>query len=177
MPPASSSRLWSTARRPRTRSRARHERLYASITNFFAAEARARSNGHLPIELQAFRIGEPPSSQCRRRSSSRSACESNVKPRIRCSSAASPTAILVICRIDAHRSGGYEVVSSKVHRGGRRRARRRDAGSPSSGCSHDQASDRRHRARHHGRAVRPHLSAAPAGDGVALCRRTRTRVN
>ena len=39
-------------------ARARTERLYASITEFFAAQARTRSNGHLPIELQAFRIGD-----------------------------------------------------------------------------------------------------------------------
>jgi neutral ceramidase len=39
-------------------ARARTERLYASITKFFAAEARKRSNGHLPIELQGFRVGD-----------------------------------------------------------------------------------------------------------------------
>ena len=39
-------------------ARARTERLYASITDFFAAQARSRSNGHLPIELQGFRIGD-----------------------------------------------------------------------------------------------------------------------
>ncbi len=39
-------------------ARARTERLYASITKFFAAEARQQSNGHLPIELQGLRVGD-----------------------------------------------------------------------------------------------------------------------
>jgi neutral ceramidase len=38
--------------------RAKTNRLYASITNFYAREARALPDGHLPIELQALRIGE-----------------------------------------------------------------------------------------------------------------------
>lgn len=39
-------------------ARARTERLYASITDFFAAEARKLADGHLPIELQGFRVGD-----------------------------------------------------------------------------------------------------------------------
>ncbi len=39
-------------------SRARTEQLYASITDFFAAEARKLADGHLPIELQGLRLGE-----------------------------------------------------------------------------------------------------------------------
>ena len=38
--------------------RAKTKRLYASITNFYAREALALPDGHLPIELQALRIGE-----------------------------------------------------------------------------------------------------------------------
>lgn len=38
--------------------RAKTNRLYASITNFYAREARALPDGHLPIELQGLRIGE-----------------------------------------------------------------------------------------------------------------------
>jgi hypothetical protein len=38
--------------------RAKTNRLYASITNFYAREALALPNGHLPIELQGLRIGE-----------------------------------------------------------------------------------------------------------------------
>jgi neutral ceramidase len=37
-------------------ARARTERLYASITDFFAAEARKQPDGHLPIELQGLRV-------------------------------------------------------------------------------------------------------------------------
>lgn len=36
---------------------AKTQRLYASITNFYAREAQGLPNGHLPIELQAVRIG------------------------------------------------------------------------------------------------------------------------
>jgi hypothetical protein len=39
-------------------ARARTERLYASITDFFAAEARKVADGHLQIELQGFRVGD-----------------------------------------------------------------------------------------------------------------------
>lgn len=39
-------------------ARARTERLYASITDFFAAEARKLADGHVPIELQGFRVGD-----------------------------------------------------------------------------------------------------------------------
>lgn len=35
---------------------AKTQRLYASITNFYAHETRELTNGHLPIELQAFRL-------------------------------------------------------------------------------------------------------------------------
>lgn len=38
--------------------RAKTNRLYASITNFYAREALALPDGYLPIELQALRIGE-----------------------------------------------------------------------------------------------------------------------
>jgi hypothetical protein len=38
-------------------ARARTERLYASITKFFAAEAARQSNGQLAVELQGFRVG------------------------------------------------------------------------------------------------------------------------
>ncbi len=38
--------------------RAKTNRLYASITNFYAREALTLPNGHLPIELQGLRIGE-----------------------------------------------------------------------------------------------------------------------
>jgi len=38
--------------------RAKTNRLYASITNFYAREARTMPDGHLPIELQGLRIGE-----------------------------------------------------------------------------------------------------------------------
>jgi len=37
---------------------AKTQRLYASITNFYAGEARALPDGHLPIELQGFRVGD-----------------------------------------------------------------------------------------------------------------------
>ena len=37
---------------------AKTHRLYASITNFYAREAQALPDGHLPIELQGVRIGE-----------------------------------------------------------------------------------------------------------------------
>ena len=37
---------------------AKTQRLYASITNFYAGEARALPDGHLPIELQGFRLGD-----------------------------------------------------------------------------------------------------------------------
>lgn len=37
---------------------AKTQRLYASITNFYAREASALPDGHLPIELQGFRLGE-----------------------------------------------------------------------------------------------------------------------
>ena len=36
---------------------AKTQRLYASITNFYAREALALPDGHLPIELQGFRLG------------------------------------------------------------------------------------------------------------------------
>jgi hypothetical protein len=36
---------------------AKTQRLYASITNFYAREALSLPDGHLPIELQAFRLG------------------------------------------------------------------------------------------------------------------------
>jgi hypothetical protein len=39
-------------------ARARTERLYASITKFYAAEARKQSNGHVAIELQGLRVGD-----------------------------------------------------------------------------------------------------------------------
>lgn len=39
-------------------ARARTERLYASITNFFAAEARKQPDSHLPIEIQGLRLGD-----------------------------------------------------------------------------------------------------------------------
>jgi neutral ceramidase len=39
-------------------ARARSEQLYASIRNFFAAEARRLTDGHLPIELQGLRLGD-----------------------------------------------------------------------------------------------------------------------
>lgn len=38
--------------------RAKKNRLYASITNFYVREALALPDGHLPIELQGLRIGE-----------------------------------------------------------------------------------------------------------------------
>ncbi len=37
---------------------AKTQRLYASITNFYAGEALALPEGHLPIELQGFRLGD-----------------------------------------------------------------------------------------------------------------------
>ena len=37
---------------------AKTQRLYASITNFYAREALALPDGHLPIELQGFRLGD-----------------------------------------------------------------------------------------------------------------------
>ena len=37
---------------------AKTQRLYASITNFYARETQGLTNGHLPIELQGFRVGE-----------------------------------------------------------------------------------------------------------------------
>jgi neutral ceramidase len=37
---------------------AKTQRLYASITNFYAGEALALPDGHLPIELQGFRVGD-----------------------------------------------------------------------------------------------------------------------
>ena len=37
---------------------AKTQRLYASITNFYAGEALALPDGHLPIELQGFRLGD-----------------------------------------------------------------------------------------------------------------------
>lgn len=37
---------------------AKTQRLYASITNFYAGEAMALPDGHLPIELQGFRLGD-----------------------------------------------------------------------------------------------------------------------
>ena len=37
---------------------AKTQRLYASITNFYAREASALPDGHLPIELQGFRLGD-----------------------------------------------------------------------------------------------------------------------
>jgi neutral/alkaline ceramidase-like enzyme len=39
-------------------ARARTERLYASITDFFAAEARKVADDHLQIELQGLRVGD-----------------------------------------------------------------------------------------------------------------------
>lgn len=36
---------------------AKTQRLYASITNFYAREAQGLPDGHLPIELQGFRLG------------------------------------------------------------------------------------------------------------------------
>jgi neutral ceramidase len=39
-------------------ARARTEQLYASITNYFAAETRRQADGHLPIELQGLRLGD-----------------------------------------------------------------------------------------------------------------------
>jgi neutral ceramidase len=43
---------------PEAIAAARTRRLYASITHFYAGEAQAAANGCLPIELQAFRIGD-----------------------------------------------------------------------------------------------------------------------
>jgi neutral ceramidase len=37
---------------------AKTQRLYASITNFYARETLAMPDGHLPIELQGFRLGD-----------------------------------------------------------------------------------------------------------------------
>jgi hypothetical protein len=37
---------------------AKTQRLYASITNFYAGEVMALPDGHLPIELQGFRLGD-----------------------------------------------------------------------------------------------------------------------
>lgn len=37
---------------------AKTQRLYASITNFYAREAKGLPDGHLPIELQGFRLGK-----------------------------------------------------------------------------------------------------------------------
>jgi hypothetical protein len=39
-------------------ARARTEQLYASITNYFAAETHRQADGRLPIELQGLRLGE-----------------------------------------------------------------------------------------------------------------------
>lgn len=38
--------------------RSKSERLYASITNFYAREASTMPDGHLPIELQGVRVGD-----------------------------------------------------------------------------------------------------------------------
>ena len=39
-------------------ARARTDRLYASITDYFAAQARQMPDGHVPIEIQGLRLGE-----------------------------------------------------------------------------------------------------------------------
>jgi hypothetical protein len=43
---------------PEQLMRAKSNRLYASITNFYAREALTMPDGHLPIELQCVRVGE-----------------------------------------------------------------------------------------------------------------------
>lgn len=96
-------------------SRAKSERLYASITHFYARETGGLVNGLLPIELQALRINDAafiaiPAEvfveiglEVKRRSPRRTFIVGIANGYI----GYLPTA-------DAHKSGGYEVVSSKV---------------------------------------------------------------
>lgn len=96
-------------------SRAKSERLYASITHFYARETGGLANGLLPIELQALRINDAafiaiPAEvfveiglEVKRQAPQRTFIVGIANGYI----GYLPTA-------DAHKSGGYEVVSSKV---------------------------------------------------------------
>lgn len=50
------TRLIAEGARPEEVNSAKTQRLYASITNFYARETSNLSNGYLPIEVQAFRV-------------------------------------------------------------------------------------------------------------------------
>lgn len=95
--------------------RAKTERLYASIRNFYAGEAAALSGGPLSIELQAFRIGPALFAAV--------PLEVFVEIGLRIKRAAShPLFIMGVTNgyfgylptRDAYAAGGYEVVSAKV---------------------------------------------------------------
>ena len=96
-------------------SRAKSERLYASITDFYARETRAHTDGRLPIELQGLRINDAafigvPAEvfveiglEVKRRA-----------PRRTFIVGIANGYIGYLTTAEAHKSGGYEVVSSKV---------------------------------------------------------------
>ena len=52
------TRLTATDAAPEQLMMAKTQRLYASITNFYARETKSLPDGHLPIELQGVRIGD-----------------------------------------------------------------------------------------------------------------------
>ena len=94
--------------------RAKSEQLYASITNFYAKEASALTNGLLPIELQAVRINDAAFVAV--------PAEVFVEIGLRLKQAAPHRTFIVglangyigyLPTAVAHEVGGYEVVSSK----------------------------------------------------------------
>ena len=95
--------------------RAKSEQLYASITNFYAKEATALSNGQLPIELQAIRINDAAFVAV--------PAEVFVEIGLRLKKTAPHRTFIVglangyigyLPTAVAHETGGYEVVSSNV---------------------------------------------------------------
>jgi len=52
------ARLSANGATPEELMKAKTQRLYASITNFYARETKSLPDGHLPIELQGVRIGD-----------------------------------------------------------------------------------------------------------------------
>jgi hypothetical protein len=95
--------------------RAKSERLYASITDFYARETRVLTDGLLPIELQGVRINDAVFIAI--------PAEVFVEIGLEVKGRASHRTFIVgiangyigyLTTADAHRLGGYEVVSSKV---------------------------------------------------------------